>query len=61
MHCSNKDIDMKQEKIKMEVTAEEQYLIEAIRNYCNSYPNGYPRLLEYAQDIFDRMTDMPKK
>ncbi|MBF0960854.1 MAG: hypothetical protein HXK20_01935 [Alloprevotella tannerae] len=52
---------MKQEKIKMEVTAEEQYLIEAIRNYCNSYPNGYPRLLEYAQDIFDRMTDMPKK
>lgn len=61
MHCSNKDIDMKQEKIKMEVTAEEQDLIEAIRNYCNSYPNGYPQLLEYAQDIFDRMTDMPKK
>lgn len=61
MHCSNKDIDMKQEKIKMGVTAEEQDLIEAIRNYCNSYPNGYPRLLEYAQDIFDRMTDMPKK
>ena len=61
MHCSNKDIDMKQEKFKMEVTAEEQDLIEAIRNYCNSYPNGYPRLLEYAQDIFDRMTDMPKK
>ena len=61
MHCSNKDIDMKQEKIKMEVTAEEQDLIEAIRNYCNSYPNGYPRLLEYAPDIFDRMTDMPKK
>ena len=61
MHCSNKDIDMKQEKIKMEVTAEEQDLIEAIRNYCNSYPNGYPRLLEYAQDIVERMTDMPKK
>ena len=61
MHCSNKDIDMKQEKIKMEVTVEEQDLIEAIRNYCNSYPNGYPQLLEYAQDIFDRMTDMPKK
>lgn len=61
MHCSNKDIDMKQEKIKMEVTSEERDLIEAIRNYCNSYPNGYPRLLEYAQDIFDRMTDMPKK
>ena len=35
-------------------------LIESIRNYCNSYPNGYPQLLEYAQDLFDRITDMPK-
>lgn len=33
----------KKEKIKMEVTPEEQ------------------DLLEYAQDIFDRMTDMPKE
>lgn len=44
----------------MEVTQEEANLIMAIRNYCNSYPNGYPNLLDYAQDIFDRMTDMPK-
>ena len=39
---------MKQEKIKMEVTSEEQDLIQAIRNYCDSYPNGYPQLLIYA-------------
>ena len=63
MYCSNKRYSMtqKKEKIKMEVTPEEQDLLEAIRNYCNSYPNGYPDLLEYAQDIFDRMTDMPKE
>ena len=52
---------MKQEKIKMEVTSEEQDLIQAIRNYCDSYPNGYTQLLIYAQDIFDRLTDMPKE
>ena len=52
---------MKQEKIKMEVTSEEQDLIQAIRNYCDSYPYGYPQLLIYAQDIFDRLTDMPKE
>ena len=51
----------KKETVKIEVTLEEQDLLEAIRNYCNSYPNGYPQLLEYAQDIFDRMTDMPKE
>lgn len=45
----------------MLVTLDEQELIMAIRNYCSSYPNGYPRLLEFAQDIFDRMTDMPKE
>lgn len=51
----------KQETVKMTITLEEQELIMAIRNYCNSYPNGYPDLLEFAQDIFDRMTDMPKE
>lgn len=46
--------------IKMEVSPEEEELIKAIRNYCNSYPNGYPDLLGYAEDLFQRMTDMPK-
>lgn len=44
----------------MEVTDEEQELITAIRNYCKSYPNGYPELLWYAQGLFEIMTDMPK-
>ena len=51
---------MKHETIKMNVTSEEEELIKAIRNYCDSYPNGYPELLDYAEDLFQRMTDMPK-
>lgn len=51
----------KPETVKMAITLEEKELIMAIRNYCNSFPNGYPQLLEFAQDIFDRMTDMPKE
>ena len=51
---------IKTKTVKMEVTPEEKELIESIRNYCISYPNGYPELLEFAQDLFDRMTDMPK-
>ena len=47
-------------KFKKKLSFEEKELIESIRNYCNSYPNGYPQLLEYAQDLFDRITDMPK-
>ena len=46
--------------ITLRVTETEENLILAIRNYCNSYPNGYPDLLEYAQDIFDRLTSMPR-
>lgn len=53
-------VTMKKQKFKMELSFEEKELIESIRNYCNSYPNGYPQLLEYAQDLFDRITDMPK-
>lgn len=48
------------ETITMEVTPEERDLIMAVRNYCKSYPNGYPRLLEFAQDLFEELTDMPK-
>lgn len=63
MQCSiKKQSDMrKRDTIKMEVTPEEEELIKAIRNYCASYPNGYPELLDYAEDIFQRMTDMPKE
>lgn len=50
----------RKDTVKMEVTPEEEELIKAIRNYCNSYPNGHPELLDYAEDLFQRMTDMPK-
>lgn len=50
----------KKRDITMRVTDEEEELIKAIRNYCDSYPNGYPELLEYAQDLFNKITDMPK-
>lgn len=51
----------KNEKIVMEVTKQEEDLIWAIRNYVKSYPDGYPQLLIYAQDLFEEMTDMPKE
>lgn len=49
---------MKQDKeITMKVSSEEEELIKAIRNYRNSYPNGHPQLLEYAEMLFDNITD----
>lgn len=42
--------------MKKELTNEEAELIEAIRNHKRSYPNGYPQLLWYAQELFDEMT-----
>ncbi len=51
---------MENKKIKIEVTPEELELIEAIRNYRSSFPNGYPQLLWYAQELFDRLVDLPE-
>lgn len=49
---------MKQKRnITMKVTSGEEDLIKAIRNYIESYPNGYPQLLEYASMLFDILTD----
>lgn len=48
---------MNNETITMEVTAREASLIEAIRNYRTSYPNGYPQILWYAQALFDDLID----
>lgn len=50
---------MKQKKDLMELTPEERELIEAVRNYNKSYPNGYPQLLLYAQRLFDNMLRQP--
>ena len=41
------------------LTQEEKEHIEAIRNYNNSYPDGYPQLLWYAQELFDNMLRQP--
>ena len=44
---------------KMEVTAEERELFEAVRSYNKSYPDGYPQLLWYAQELFDNLIKQP--
>lgn len=44
--------------MKKELTEEEAELIEAIRTYKRSYPNGHPQLLFYAQKLFDEMTSV---
>lgn len=51
----------KEQTIKMELTEKEEELIIAIRNYCKTYPDGYPELLWYAQQVFDILVDMPKE
>ena len=50
---------MKQEKEMMEVTPEERELIESIRNYNKSFPDGYPQLRWFAQELFDNMLRHP--
>jgi hypothetical protein len=50
---------MAQKKVKMEVSLEEQDLLMAIRNYNKSFPDGYPELLWYAQQLFDNMIRQP--
>jgi hypothetical protein len=44
---------------KMILSEEEEELINAIRNYQRSFPNGYPELLWYCQELFDRLVDLP--
>ena len=44
--------------MKKELTEEEAELIEAIRAYKRSSPNGHPQLLFYAQKLFDEMTSV---
>jgi hypothetical protein len=44
-------------KIKYYLTEDERDLIESIRNFRKSYPNGYPELLWYVQELFDKLID----
>ena len=60
MQCSIKkttEIVKKESEITMKVTPQEEELIKSIRNYRNSYPNGHPELLDYAEMLFDNLTD----
>ena len=50
---------MKQKTFKIAVSGKEYELLEAIRNYNKSFPDGYPQLLWYAQDLFDQMLRQP--
>jgi hypothetical protein len=50
---------MEQKTIIMEVSVEESELLAAIRNYNKSFPDGYPQLLWYAQELFDNMIRQP--
>lgn len=50
---------MKQKKELMEVTPEERELLQRMRNYNRSYPNGYPQLLWDLQELFDKMVRQP--
>jgi hypothetical protein len=42
---------------KVLLTEAEKDLIEAIRNYKKTYPDGHPELLWFAQELFDRLID----
>lgn len=50
---------MRIRKEKIKLTEKEEELIRAIRNYRKSFPNGYPQLLYYIQQIVDELTDLP--
>ena len=46
-------------KENIKLTNAEYELISAIRNYRASFPNGYPQLLWYCQECFDKLVDLP--
>lgn len=51
---------MLQETTKMELTEQEAEFIRMLRNYNNSYPNGYPQLLWEIQEMFDNLIRQPE-
>jgi len=51
--------NMEQRMELMEITPEEKELLERLRNYNRSYPNGYPQLLWDLQELFDSMVRQP--
>lgn len=51
---------MRKRKETIKLAEKEEELIRAIRNYQRSYPNGYPQLLYYIQQLVDEQT-FPKQ
>ena len=50
---------MKRKVLKVTVSEEEYELLEAIRIYDKSFPNGYPQLRWFAQELLDNMLRQP--
>lgn len=50
---------MKRKVLKVTVPEDEYELLEAIRNYNKSFPNGYPQLRWFAQELLDNMLRQP--
>ncbi len=46
--------------MKVNLSEKEEELIAAIRNYRRGYPDSFPHLLYYAQQVFDELTDLPE-
>lgn len=42
-----------------DLNEEEAELIEVIRNLQRAFPNGYENQLWLAQEIFDKLVDLP--
>jgi len=47
--------------IKKEITVEEWFLIETIRNYRKAYPNGARMLENEINEILDELMDLDYK
>ena len=47
--------------VTKEITAEEQFLIETIRNYRKAYPNGAKMLENEINEILDELMDLDYK
>lgn len=59
LQCLKEITNMKEKMSNMKVTAAERDLIEQIRNYNISYPNGYPELMWFVQETLDKMLKQP--
>ena len=59
MCCIKKVMNMRTKTYKVTVSEDEYELLEAIRNYNKSFPNGYPQLRWFAQELLDNMLRQP--